>query len=145
MLKPYLDINSRNFLVPITPSQFLNKLQSNQLKALVTYQYTQFHKTYQAFSVKADSSTYKIKKSLRQNNSQPQKSQIFPVVGLQLFNFESFSYCILGDYSRLNLKSYTTTAKNISRNQFDFPNRFVHTLFQSTILAMSTNPMSIFT
>lgn len=36
-------------------------------------------------------------------------------------------------YSRLNLESYSTTAKNISRNKFEFPNRFVHTLFQSTI------------
>ena len=36
--------------------------------------------------------------------------------------------------NRLNLEQYTTTAKNISRNMFDFPNLFVHPLFESTIV-----------
>ena len=36
--------------------------------------------------------------------------------------------------SILNLEQYTTTAKNISRNKFDFPNRIVHILFESTIV-----------
>ena len=36
--------------------------------------------------------------------------------------------------NRLNLEQYTTTAKNISRNKFDFPNLFVHPLFESTIV-----------
>ena len=36
--------------------------------------------------------------------------------------------------SILNLEQYTTTAKNISRNKFDCPNRIVHILFESTIV-----------
>ena len=36
--------------------------------------------------------------------------------------------------SMLNLEQYATTAKNISRNKFDFPNRIVQPLFESTIV-----------
>ena len=38
------------------------------------------------------------------------------------------------NYSRLNLEQYATTAENISRNKFDFPNLFVRILFESTIV-----------
>ena len=38
------------------------------------------------------------------------------------------------NYSVLNLEQHTMTAKNISRNKFDFPNLFVHILFESTML-----------
>ena len=36
--------------------------------------------------------------------------------------------------SILNLEQYITAAKNIFRNKFDFPNLFVHILFESTIV-----------